>query len=122
MTTTGPATTAENIFRQLVWDPVVAAGLAAFFIDFPFLNLPVIRPLISWAAQGFAGWLFDQLRLLTDVTAIQIANSLHQDAFEAASLRLKIVALDEGVESPAYAQALSIAKQTLSQFTQFHTA
>lgn len=101
---------------------MVTAGLTALFINAPFLNLPVLRQLITWSLQSFANWLYTHFKLFVDVTALRLENDAHQAAYDSASLRLKIVALDEGLGSPGYAQAVQAAQAALSQFTQFHSS
>lgn len=103
-----------------MWNPVVTGALTLLFIEVPWLNVPVIRQLTTWIVEAVSDFLFTHLQLVIDVTAIELMNVDHMNAFNAASLKLKVVALDSGVESPEYAQALTDAKAALARFTQFN--
>lgn len=112
-----PLSNAEQVFKDLVWDPLIAAGEGALFTAIPVLNAPVLGAIDDGVIKLVSGWLFDQLRLLMDVTAIQLKNSAHQSAYESASEQLAVIADEQGVTSDAYVEARKTALADLARFT-----
>lgn len=112
-----PLTEAEKLFKQLVWDPVIASGEASLFLAVPILNAPVLGTLDNAVIQEISQWLFNQFRLFMDVTAIPLLNSAHQATYDRASEELSILADEKGVDSDEYLQARDRALADLSQFT-----
>jgi hypothetical protein len=96
------------------------SGETALFAEIPILNAPVLgsidREIISLASK----WLFDQIRLITDITAINLINEEHRIAYADASVNLMQIVKTKGVNSPEYTEALNAAKIALSKFTSFN--
>lgn len=111
---------AEDLFRNLVWDPLVTAGLLALDTQVPVLAIWPLKNIIDGTVNAFSGYIFGQVRLIIDVTAIQLLNESHKEAYAAASEKLHIIAHDQGVDSDAFRQARASAKVTLSQFVNFN--
>lgn len=107
----------QNIFKSLVWDNLIEAGLNLFFIQYPFLKTWPFGPLISYVTKMFGDQLFTALKLAIDIEAILLINAAHREAYERASLELKIIAYDEGIESQKFLEARDGAKKALSHFT-----
>lgn len=112
-------TTAETIFKDLVWTPLLAVGENALIVEVPFLGLPVISTVFKGTIGLVSDWIFNQLSLGVDLTAIKLVNDEHEAAFQSASLQLAIVAHDNGVNSPEYTAAKQKAMLALSKFTEF---
>lgn len=110
-------TTDEQIFHDLVWIPMLTAGETWLEGAVPVLALPVIKQVDEAALGAIARWLFNQLVLIVDITAIKLVNAAHQSAYDSASLQLKIVSEESGVNSDAYRQAQAKALSALSAFT-----
>lgn len=115
-----PLSQAEQIFKELVWDELTLAGEVALETSLPFLKLPVLNQLERGIIGLTSGWVFNQLTLFTDVTAIQLSNDVHQAAYEKASVTLGIIAHDYGPDSKEYQNARDAARTALSIFTQFN--
>lgn len=109
---------AEQIFKDLVWEPMLKAGESWLEVELPFLSLPVIKPLGEEVVSVITDGIFRALVQVLDVTAIRWKVSADQDAYTVASLQLLIVAQESGVQSDAYQKARDVARQALSQFTQ----
>lgn len=113
-------TLAEDLFRDMVWEPLVAAGLLALDTQVPVLAVWPLKNIIDGTVNAFSHYIFGQVRLIIDVTAIQLLNEAHKSAYAAASEKLKIIAHDQGVDSDAFRKARATAKITLSQFVNFN--
>lgn len=111
-----PLTTAEQIFKSLVWDTMIRAGEVWIEGAVPFLALPVIKQLDEAAINALTDALFNQLVILVDVTAIRLVDAEKQTAWESAMDKLTIVASEQGVNSDAYKQALAAEAATFSKF------
>lgn len=112
-------TTAQTVFKDLVWTPLITVGKTALKTELPFLGLPVISTVFNGIVGLISDWIFNQMALGMDLTAIKLVNSEHQSAYDSASIQLKVVAHDKGVNSPEYAAAKQKAMEALSKFTEF---
>lgn len=114
-----PLSAAERIFKDLIWTPGVLAGELAIEGAVPFFALPVIKNIEEGVVNALSDWFFNQFILLIDVTAIRLVNAAHQAAYDSASLQLKVIAYDNGIDSDEFKKARDAAKLALSKFTQF---
>ncbi len=114
-----PLSEAEQIFKSLIWDPLVLSGEASLFLAIPVLNTPILRKIETALIHKLSDWLWDQIRLLIDIEAIRLVNSEHQVAFANASLKLRVIALEKGIDSDEFKQARDSAARDLAKFTNF---
>ena len=112
-------TEAEQIFKDIVWDPLISAGETALIglegPAGPFLG-PIEKPLLT----ALANVLFGQIVLLVDIEALQFVDAKAAAAYADSSLRLKVVIQESGAQSVAYQSAMAAERQALSSFTRFH--
>lgn len=106
----------EQVFKDLVWDPMIKAGESWLEVNVPFFALPVIKQVEEETVKLATDALYKQIVLIVDVTAIRLKNSAHQSAYESASIAVVIAAQTNGVESPEYAKAKEDALAALSKF------
>ncbi len=114
--------TGEKIFKDLIWNPIIKAGEVALAVHVPFLALPVIKQLDEYLIENLTDWVFKQVVLFIDISAIQLVNEVHQHEYEKLSIGLKIIAHDKGVDSNEFKDARERAKLALSKFTRFGAA
>jgi hypothetical protein len=114
-------TSAQKIFKDLVWDLGINAAIVGLDSAVPFLAIPVISRVKKILIHGVTDWVFNYIVLFVDVTAIKLVNSAHQATYEAESLRLKVVLHNSGIDSPEFKEARDAAKIALSRFTRFST-
>lgn len=121
MTTSAYAslTAAQQIFKDLIWTPMIQAGETYIETAVPALSLPVVKQLDEYTINAITDMAFNSLMLVIDVEAIKLVNSAHQSAYDTASVQLLIVAQEKGIASSEYSQALSAAAAALSKFTRF---
>lgn len=117
-TTINPTLTqAEQIFKDLLWDPMVTAGEVWIEGVVPVLALPGVEQIDEAIIQAASDAIFNQIILFIDVESIQLINTAHQTVYDNASLQLKIIAEEKGTISLEYQEALTAALIALSQFT-----
>jgi hypothetical protein len=104
-----PLSDAEQVFKSLIWDPMIKAGEIWFEGAVPFLDLPVIKQIDEFALQELTDALFNQLVIFVDVTDIRLMNPVLQSKWSSASEALTLIGKEQGVGSDAYKQALSTA-------------
>lgn len=102
---------AEDLFKSFVWDNIVTAALTSLGLNFWPLN-SILR-FISTK-------IFDQIRLAFDLSAIVFLNQLHKDAFDREMVKLKIVAVDHGIDSEEFKKAKEDAKAVLAKFVAYN--
>lgn len=114
-----PLSLAEQIFKDLIWTPILKGGEIALEGAVPFLALPVVKQLDEFAIEEFTDWVFSQVVLFVDVTSIRIVNAEHQAAYTTAFINLQVIAHDKGITSPDFLEARENAKASLNKFVRF---
>lgn len=109
-------TTAQKIFKQLVWDPGIKAGELYFETQVPIFAAPVLKALEEGVVDELSDYFYSQFVALIDVTAIRLVNAAHQVAYDQASIKLAIIAHEVGIDSPTFQEARDAAKLDLSKF------
>lgn len=104
-----PLSEAEQIFKSVIWDPMLLAGEIWLEATVPFLDLPVIKQIDESLIGDLTDAVFNYIVLIVDVEAIKLVNAARQSAYDTASLKLKVIAQNEGVNSDAYAKARDAA-------------
>lgn len=112
-------TVGENVFKGLVYDNAVEAGLAALFAYAPFLAVPPLKQGLSYIVKLFADRLFEVIRIGVDIGAIQLRNAEAQRAYLHASVKLKLVARAKGIDSPEFRAAREEDKRAFAKFVRF---
>lgn len=107
----------EQIFKSLVWDNAIKAGQVALVGAVPFFGLPVINTITNWFIGIVTNWIYKIIVLFIDIEAIKLVNAVHQAQYDAASVRLKIIAIDRGINSDEFKKARDEAKAALSKLT-----
>lgn len=111
--------TAESLFKDTVWGAVKEAGLAALFVAIPGFNIWPLRPIIKFIVEKFSDQLFEAMRLVLDLQIISLQNSANKNAFDHAAVKLRVLALEKGIDSPEFKQAREDAKKELSKYVYF---
>ncbi len=114
-----PLTTAEQIFKDLVWDPGIAAGELALETAVPLLDVPILKQLDEEAIKLLTDWLFNRWVLVVDIASIHLVDAVKQSAYDSASLNLKVIAHDKGISSDEYSKARDAVLADQSRFTRF---
>ena len=110
-------TDAEQIFKDLIFMPMIMAGEIWLESSLPALALPVIKQIDEAFIMAFADALFQQIVMLIDITAIKLINGELQTAWDTASFKLRVIAQEHGIKSPEYIAARENAKIEFSKFT-----
>lgn len=111
--------TAEDIFKQVVWDTLVKAAIAALFQAAPYLAVWPIGPIITYIINQFSAALYSVLRIIVDLEAIAFVNAEYKSAFDKAAVTLKIIAHDKGIDSKEFADAKENAKKIFAKYVSF---
>jgi len=98
-------TEAERIFKSVVFDTARDMALAAFFVKFPFFNWFPLNAGINWLIENYTDKLWEWVADLINVSYIPLRNAELQRMFVEVALRLKGVALHNGINSPEYLEA-----------------
>lgn len=111
------ASAVESLIGDVLFKPAEEAALSALFLDVPILALFPFQPII----RAIAAYLYDKsddyFKTRADIATIRLLNADHQRAYEDASLKLKVIAVESGVDSPEFQKAREDALTALSAFT-----
>lgn len=109
-----------DLFKSLVFDSLVKAAITRLFIAVPFLGWGPIGLVVNNIIVHFVDELYDITKTTLDLRAIAIKNNEHQQAYLAACLQLRIVALEDGPESTKFLEMREQHKNALSKFVRFN--
>lgn len=109
----------QEIFHVLIWNNIVEATLTVFFIKYPFLKVWPVESIIRYLVRRWSNELYGVAKLTMDVTSIRLVNAIHLAEYEKASIRLKIIAIDRGIDSDEFKKAREAYRISLSKFTRF---
>jgi hypothetical protein len=117
-----PLTTAEKIFKDLVWDPMLKAGEKWLEGAVPFFSLPVVSSLEESVAQELSDAFYTQMCLLIDISVIKLVDEQHDKAFRDAATKLHLVADQYGPNSEEFQKENENAKSALAAVFTRHIA
>lgn len=106
---------AEDLFKASIWDTLVDLAIGALFAKFPFLNIFLIRDAIRWLLNKFSDELFEFLAHMLNLLYVVLKNKALQKQFIDHALRLKGIALEIGIDSPAYLAARKDHQQAFAK-------
>lgn len=116
MTTEVIPSQVTSVFNELLWKPLVKAGLAKLFAALPFLGWGPIGWLVTLVVTKFAEKLFEAVRLAIDLQAIVLINEEHRKSYEKACAVLKLVGTEKGFDSPEFKNQLGVAEEAFDRF------
>jgi hypothetical protein len=99
----------EELFKELIWDVVLAAVLGALTASLPGWVSTIIISIV----KGFTDKLFGGLTLMLEMDSARIKNNDFRVAFNAAAVRLKLVAQQKGIDSPEFRKERNEHKKAL---------
>jgi len=117
-----PLTQAEQLFYDVAWLPLLRAGEVWLEGQVPFLNIPGVKDVDEAVLKAVADYIFDQLRLVLDVTAIKFVDAAHEAAYEKSSVTLKLISMEKGRASPEYEEARKHAEEEFALYLRFGAA
>lgn len=109
-------------FKDLIWDNVVRAALAALMAAIPFLALPGLSLLVTLVVTTFANLVYDSIRELIDLRTISLKNEEHRREFDKAAIALRLLEKDFGPDSAEYKAARERHREALAQFVRWRTS
>lgn len=123
MTTTVNKTVSlgESIFKSLVFDPAIKAGMAALIADFPWMAVWPISAILNAMVNGFEGYMFNVFTTAVDVSAIKLLNQQAHDQYVKSSINLMNTANQYGVNSSEYKTALAQEVAAQITFTRYNS-
>lgn len=107
-----------DLFRTLVFDNVVDAAIIEY--EGPLVATPIVGTVIKEIEEKFADILYNKLGGQVVLASVLFVDIAHRKAFETASIGLKQIAIEHGLNSPEYKDAHEREKQALKKFGQFN--
>lgn len=105
----------DEIFKNLIWDSLVKLALSRLFAAIPWLGWGPIGVLVGWIVGMFADQIYDALKLAVNMQVIVFRNEKLKAAYDKASVQLRIVAHDKGIESEEFRLEREKHKKALSE-------
>ena len=106
----------EKAFFDLAWPALVEFAFAKLFTAVPFLAWGPIKFVVMWLAGMVLSALKEALQEAVDFGQIVMKNKELHAAHVARQLELRRVALESGVRSPAFEEALVDGQKALQEF------
>lgn len=110
----------QKTFKSLVWDNALKLGLELLFANAPYLNVWIVRSIISSIAKMSTDWLYAALKTVADMSAIPLINAQLKSRFDNDSVALRIVAMKHGIDSQEFKEAREEAADAFAEFFRFN--
>lgn len=111
----------ENLFKSLVWDNLVKAAIKKIFVAAPFLAWGPLGIVAKYVIGKIADKLYEALKEAIDMQRIAFRNKDLRKGYERASVTLRIIAQDRGIDSDEFKKAREEHKKNLAAFVRFST-
>lgn len=115
-------TTSELVFdafKELLWDQIVSSALTKLFQRFAFLSWGPIQAAITWIVFKYADELYQAVKMYIKIELIIFKNKELQNKFAVASLNLKLVAQENGINSKEFKEGRDAHKKALEPFVRY---
>ena len=110
-----------DLFRSLVWDNLVKAAIKRIFMAVPFLTMGPLGSVTTFIITKITDKLYVVLKESVDLQVIVFKNKKLGKEFGRASVKLKIIANERGVDSNEFKEQREIHKKRLANFVHFAT-
>ena len=110
----------QNAINDLLWEPLTEAALVALFAEVPVLAVWPLKQIISGFVRWVSRLLWEQIDLYTDLAAVHLLNAKHRSEFDRESVRLRMIAVESGVDSEDFRKARDEATKTFAKFIRFN--
>lgn len=105
-----------DLFKSLVWENLVKAGIQRLFLAVPVLGWGPIGWIVSAVIFKFADMFYEAVKLQINLQLIVFNNAKFLAEYVDASLKLKEIAGRTGIESDEFKQARGSHAEALSKF------
>lgn len=112
-------TDAEQAFKTLVWDTGIAFGEKYLETQVPFFSLPVIKQMEEETIKLVTDAIWNSIVMFLDLSAISFVNAAHQAEYERASLKLRIILKEKGMNSPEFQKAKEEDAKAFADFVRY---
>lgn len=109
-----------DIFKEFVWGPLVKYAISLAVSKLPFLGLPIINPIFGVLVGWVAGLLYDAGKEFVDFEVIGFKNEKHKNAYSAANVELRYLAVKNGIDSAEYKAAREKHGKALRDFVKWN--
>lgn len=106
----------ESIFKNVVWDPLFAAGETWLIAEVPALKLPILSTLEHATIQEISDYTFGLVKEFIDIEYIVLKDNHAQKIYTGAVVSLKALALQKGIDSDDFKKARDQARDDFAQF------
>lgn len=110
---------AGDLFKDLVWSAVIKAATAALLRAIPFLAGWPWSMIAGVVVELVGGFVYDQLKDVYNFESTAIVNEAHRREYDSASIKLKLIARDKGIQSDEFKQAREKYADALAKFVKF---
>ena len=108
-----------DLFKTLLWDTLVQAGVSRLFLIIPWLGWGPVGVLVSFIITKFADIMYEGLKMSVNLEVIAIRDERLKLAYNDAAVRLHIIAKDKGIDSKEFKDARNDHIKKLSDCVRF---
>lgn len=112
----GPADKGLDLFKDLIFDPLVKLAIGQIVGLAPFLSFGPVAFIVGQVVTYVAGKLYELLKDTINLEVILINNAAHHAAFVSASIDLKRIAQTKGIDSVEFNESREKHKIALAAF------
>lgn len=109
----------QDNFKALFWDVIIKQVINRLFVAAPWLAWGPFGWAVSFLITRFTDKIYTLVRYMVDDAKIVFRNEQFQKEYDRASVKLKILLKEKGMESPEYKAARKEHLEALSSLVRF---
>lgn len=110
----------SDLFKSFVWDVMIKAAIADAMVALSLSPTGFLGVLLTKLIIYGTNKLYPYIVRFVKIQSIILQDEIHQKGFEKAQLKLKLVALKNGIDSQEFKDARKIEQDTLYKLIKFN--
>lgn len=101
------------IFKSLVWDVMIKSAVGKAIALLALSPTGFVANIVATLLIKFSDWLYPIFEKAIKVGEIKLSNEIHQRAYEKAQYKLKVIAIEKGIDSDEFKKQRDIEHNKL---------
>jgi hypothetical protein len=108
------------VFKSLVWDVMIKSAIGKMVALFALSPTGIVATILSGVVLKIADQLYPVFEKTVKVGEIKLSNEIHQKIYDIANYKLKIIAIEKGINSDEFKKQRDIEHNKLLNAVTFN--
>lgn len=111
---------ASEVFKSLVWDVAIRNVTTQFLLFFAISPTGVLASALTKITIYYAEKAYPYIKKWIKVGTVVLSNEVHQRSYEKAAYKLKVIAIESGINSDEFKKEREVEHEKQSQLVIFN--